>query len=263
MEEFPGGAPTQLSQLSSTAQSFLLGISCSSDGLSCTTIGASITSNTGTPISYTIVDGGTTWSTPQTMITPPNTPFNVILNIFCDTKNENCAAVGYSNSPGNEIPLIYNSSNKGLNWKYIQPTLPTNALTEVLLGVSCDSAVTQCTAIGYANSANTIIPINYYSKDGGISWSTPTLSPIPAEASASTLTQVSCDASTGLNCIAAGSANLSRNEVPLSYSSTDGGISWNNAIFPPLPRALHIKWPKCTTLRLASHKLHSHRLCAQ
>ncbi|MDR3501924.1 MAG: hypothetical protein P4L79_05010 [Legionella sp.] len=224
------GAPNQLSQLSSIAQSFLLGISCSDDGLSCTAIGASIISNTGTPISYTTVDGGATWSIPQPLITPQNTPFNVLLNISCDAKNQNCVAVGYSNPPGNETPIIYTRNNNGLNWNYIQPSLPANALTGVLLGVSCDSAATRCTAIGYVNSADTIIPVNYYSRDGGISWSTPTLLPILSGATSSTVTQINCDTSTGLSCIAVGSASVSGNEVPLSYSSADGGVSWNKAI---------------------------------
>lgn len=183
----------------------------------------------GIPLYYTTGNGGGTWSSPQAIRTPENTYFNVLLNIFCDTKNQNCVAVGYSNTPGNEIPLIYNSHNHGLTWNYIQPVLPSDALTGVLLGVACDSEVTQCMAIGYANAGNAIIPISYYSRDGGISWSTPTLLPIPSAATASTLAQVNCDAHTGLHCIAVGSARLSGNEAPISYKSTDGGVSWSNA----------------------------------
>ncbi|MFJ1268474.1 sialidase family protein [Legionella lytica] len=232
-------SPNQLAQISSRAQSFLLGINCSKDGIRCTAIGASLTLDTGIPLCYTTDDGGATWSAPHTLATPENTHFNALLNIFCDTKNQNCVAVGYSNTPGNEIPLIYNSHNHGADWNYIQPILPENAFTGVLLGVACDSALTQCLAVGYANTGNLIIPISYYSKDRGLSWSTSTLLPIPTQATASTLVQVNCDANSGLHCIAIGSARLSGHEVPLSYQSTDGGVSWGNTILltPPVSAA--------------------------
>lgn len=228
-------APIQLSPLSASTPSFLLDVHCSSNGLQCIALGASIALETTTPLNYISQDGGGTWSAPQAMSTPENTNFNVLINISCDASNQNCIAVGYSNPPGNEVPLVYTSSDGGTNWNYAQLTLPANASTGVLLGISCNSTIVQCTAIGYGNLANAIIPISYSSSDGGSTWGTPTLATLPDGAESTVLTQISCDSNTGLQCLALGAATLSGKTIPLNYISPDGGATWSLAILPTPP----------------------------
>ena len=204
------------------------------------------------PLSYTSTNGGSSWSVSSALSLPGDvaTTFAiaVLSGVACDSTGLQCTAVGsYKNTSNNIVPLSNTSINGGNSWS-LSTTLPlpvdvsTSATANsVLSGVACDSTRLQCTAVGfYRNTSSKTVPFSYTSFNGGNSWSLSTTLPLPTDvlitaAANSVLNGVACD-STGLQCNAVGAyRNTSNRTVPFSYTSTNGGNSWNLSSALPLP----------------------------
>ena len=155
------------------------------------------------------------------------------------------ATVGfYRNNNDSVAALSYTSTNGGSTWVVSAPLpLPGDVKTTVtsqvsdLVSITCDSAA-HCSAVGfYKNNDDGQAPLSYTSTDGGITWalSAPLLLPadvktIPADQD-NKLVSTTCD-SAG-HCSAVGFyKNNHDGYAPLSYTSTDGGITW--ALSAPL-----------------------------
>ena len=163
----------------------LQGVSCSSTGIRCAAIGFYFNNrNNLTPLSYTTANGGTTWSLSATLFLPSDVAANGIQNtelqgVSCDSAGTRCVAVGFYRSTSNNInPLSYTSVNGGATWS-LSATLPlpvdvagNGGQNSELQGVTCDSARTQCSAVGfYLNSSNNLVPLSYVTSNGGVNWS--------------------------------------------------------------------------------------------
>ncbi len=237
----------------SVANSRLRGVTSDTTRLQCTAVGSyKNTSSNIVPLSYTSTNGGNSWSLSTTLPLPGDvattTAIAVLNGVACDSTGLQCTAVGsYKNTSNNIVPLSNTSINGGNSWS-LSTTLPlpvdvsTSATANsVLSGVACDSTRLQCTAVGfYRNTSSKTVPFSYTSFNGGNSWSLSTTLPLPTDvlitaAANSVLNGVACD-STGLQCNAVGAyRNTSNRTVPFSYTSTNGGNSWNLSSALPLP----------------------------
>jgi hypothetical protein len=153
------------------------------------------------------------------------------------------------------LPLAYASNNFGSSWTLISGSAPPllappadmniNSATQPpglisvtgLTSISCNATANKCTTVGaYVTINSDNIPLSYTTSDGGASWTTNSSLPKPPDA---LLTQglirialygISCDQSTGMRCVAVGTYQKHDSSldyyIPLSYTSTDGGLSW-------------------------------------
>ena len=206
-----------------SGQGFLLGIACSSNGLVCTTVG---TDGDLIPISYTSSDGGVTWLASITQPPVNGSGGGQLYGVACSNNGLSCTAVG---NDGNGLPLSYISSDGGVTWMASTTQPPVNSSGQgYLYGVACATNGMMCTAVG---SELYGAPISYISSDGGVTWRASTTPP-PVNGSASGfLARVVCSAN-GLTCTAVG---YDGNQVPLSYTTLDGGDTWvASTTQPPL-----------------------------
>lgn len=211
-------------------QQQLSGITCSSNGMNCTSVGFYVSNSTFTPVafSYTTINGGSSWSASASLPQPPNSHQTVLNGVACDSSGVKCTAVGnyFLISAFEIIPLSYVSTNGGNSWS-LSHTFPPphNNGFDAVLSVACGSTGDNCVAVGYNGFSAEQRPSSYVSTDGGNTWSNSTELPHPT-GSQMELQSVVCD-STGLTCTAAGYyTNHSGQTVPLTYYSTDGGDHW-------------------------------------
>lgn len=130
-------------------------------------------------------------------------------------------------------PLAFISSNNGATWSASVP--PDTGLDggAILSGVGCDGL--HCSAVGnYGDSNGNELPLFYSTLDGGVTWSEPSFFslqgiPMPALTEIQTVA-ISCS---GSKCSTVGSyQDNSNRHQPLSYSSSDYGVTWSQPYFP-------------------------------
>ena len=188
----------------------LFSVACSSNGISCTAVGNDASN---VPLSYVSTNGGIDWV--------PSTPFDpsgqgVLYGVACSSNGTTCTAVG---NDVNNVPLSYVSTNAGADWALsaMQPMPSSNQ--GYLSSVACSSNGAICTAVGY-DVFN--VPLSYTSTSGGVNWALSSTQPPVNPSGGGQLFSVACS-SNGTTCTAVGHDN---DNVPLSYTSTNGGVNW-------------------------------------
>lgn len=138
-----------------------------------------------------------------------------------------------SDKTGASELLSYITRDNGKTWtpSAVPPVAKEGMMWTSLINSTCDSLGQHCISIGMIKpSIGSVAPISYISDNGGETWSEV---PINAFADFYTFHAISCD-SFGRICVAMGS-HLGTSLKPVSYTSTDGGKSWNvNANIPTL-----------------------------
>jgi hypothetical protein len=176
-----------------TTVSILNGVSCTSAS-TCTAVGYYVNSSVNSGMQETLIEtlSGGSWSvtTPGAL---PNGTISALNGVSC-TSATACTAVGYyynNNTPSTQVALAETLS--GGTWNLTPAAaVPATATATVLNGVSCSSA-TACTAVGYYDNNN--IPSTQVALAETLSGGTWNLTPaaaVPAGATASDLTGVSC-----------------------------------------------------------------------
>jgi len=223
-----GGVSWQVSSILPPAQgggqNYLQSVACDSTGMKCASVGVYDNGGPSLPLSYTSVDGGNSWQVSSTLPPVQGIGANVLNSITCDSTGMKCTAVGQYINGGPSIPLSYTSSDGGDTWQVSSTLPPVQGNGESkLFSVACDSTRMICTAVGYYKNNALYASLSYTSQDGGATWQVSTTLP-PAQGSDDELSGVSCDSS-GLICVAVGT-NYDSQGVPLSFTSSDGGITW-------------------------------------
>lgn len=210
----------------------LAGVSCTSNGLTCTSVGFS-NFPVYFPVSYFTLDGGNTWSRSQAISLPPSGTTGQFYMASCSNSLA-CAVVGSYRLSGVWKPLSYTSSDGGNHWN-VSTTLPAaqGAQDNNLYGVACDTNVQKCVAVGsyYEQTISSTAPLSYISTDGGASWTASSSMPPFTGSGTSILQSVACDSS-GLKCVAVGYATSTKT-YPIAYTSSNGGDTWTLSATPP------------------------------
>lgn len=133
------------------------------------------------------------------------------------------------------------SNNGGVTWvlSSTQPPLPANSSTQ-LWGVNCSKNGLNCIADGWAVIGGEELPVTYTSFNGGDSWQSAVFPTLPTTSGyqSGVLFSVACS-STGKQCVSAGYVqqdSSSSMAVPVSYQTSDGGITWKSAVLPNAPQ---------------------------
>jgi photosystem II stability/assembly factor-like uncharacterized protein len=215
-------------------------IACDLSGVICIAAGSALSTVTGDTINYsaTTRDNGSTWN----LVTLPLTASMIsnanVGGIACDSTGLVCAIAGFTTTPAPFTvlnPLVFTTTDGGNSWSNaIFPTLPAGAATGALTAISCNDRGLLCTAVGRAIFSGNENPLAYTSKDGGNTWSSAILPSFPVGGVNGRLSGVSCDNS-GLICTAVGRYTNAGVRRLLSYTTTDGGNTWSNPIFPEIP----------------------------
>jgi hypothetical protein len=118
-----------------TIDNILNAVSCSTSGLYCTAVGGTNFQSTTTTgnLSYTSINGGTTWSNPTLPEISTGSLNNLINGIFCDSTGTDCAAVGFTTDSIFSYFTTNFSSNNGINWSSIM-LLSTQGYTSPSIG---------------------------------------------------------------------------------------------------------------------------------
>lgn len=229
-------------------------VTCDNTGLICNAVGFYLTTaNNIVPLSYRSVNGGASWSLSNPLPLPSNVAANgvqtsVLQGIACDTQGQVCNAIGYYRTTSNDVvPLSFNSKNGGVSWSLsaVLP-LPADVVSSgvqqsFLSGIHCNNSGSQCVAVGYyLDLSNNFLPFTYTTANASLNWVLGTTLQLPIDVAGnggrkSGLRGVTCDSS-GLNCIAVGFYLTQDNNLyPLSYTSTNRGLSWSLSNPLPLP----------------------------
>jgi Neuraminidase (sialidase) len=162
------------------------------------------------------------------------------INVRTLASSGSLTAVGFYSDVLDKFPLTYISRDNGVTWS-VSTTLPVPVgnSSDGLNGTACSSNGLQCTAVGQYENGVTRVPLSYVSVDGGDNWSNSTTLP-PVLGTNSSLRNVACS-SDGLRCSTVGAYELVGITQPLSYTSTDGGVTWSaSATLPPGHGALDV-----------------------
>lgn len=194
------------------------------------------------PLVYTSSDGGDNWSLSPSLDLGATLPLKSLFGVSCwGTPGTTCVGVGDAlDGSSIESPVIYTTADGGVSWSApIQaPTLtyPSGTDNGQLFSVTCDSS--NCVAVGQAflgTPSTQTKPLAYSSSDGGSSWSSPktfVLPSLPVPQDRGGLSAVAC---VGNACATVGSSFSGVTQIPLVYSSSDGGNTWAIANPQPLP----------------------------
>lgn len=172
-------------------------------------------------------DAGMTW-TPKNFktILPKNyNGYGIFNSIYCG--DNNCLLVGtYRDSKDKNHPLLYKSSDNGINWTLVT-ALPKDYLNDgIFYDVNCDKML--CIAVGYYRNKNDQWqPLLAVSQNVGLTWFYPEtiITNLPANASTPEFKKAYCKDQL---CSAVGQYTLGINTtMPLLAKSTDGGATWN------------------------------------
>ncbi|MCW8409363.1 glycoside hydrolase [Legionella sp. PATHC035] len=218
-----------------------LNVTVDSNGPGLTTIslavGAYGTNTTGAPVVYKSSDNGMTWPTAVLPSVSGISSFQTFLfGVGCTGKF--CTTIGnYFTNNGAVQPISYSTKDGGSTWSAVN-VLSTNGIPAInnynqINAVSCSGS--NCTAVGFSGptSGGTPLPLTYSSTDYGTTWSPPNLlsiAALPPANQGARLGSVSCS---GTNCTAVGFYYDSLgHRIPLSYYSTNNGVTWSSAILP-------------------------------
>lgn len=194
-------------------------------------VGGYLANGVAAPLTYISTDNGMTW---PTAVLPPVTGISnnqaVLFGVGCTGKF--CTTVGYYADASNiPHPLSYSTKDGGVTWSAVN-LLPTVNEADVINAVSCVGS--NCTTVGASGPlTGDPVPLTYTSTDYGTTWSQPNLlsiAALPPANQGARLASVSCS---GINCTAVGFYydNLGH-RLPLSYYSTNNGVTWSSAILP-------------------------------
>ncbi|CDZ78150.1 Neuraminidase (sialidase) [Legionella massiliensis] len=220
----------------------LYAVNCNSNGTLCTAVGFYVdAAQNYLNLAYYSLDGGSTW-TQSTL--PPLDPaiytFNSLNSVSCDATGMNCTAVGAGNNLTQGVSYSVHSTDGGKTWGSAYTVLsgPVAPAGTLASSIFCDAATgLKCAMISSVSGPttqqlvfSTLYPTSYTTTDGGATWNGPVnLLTIPT-ATNNSGSSVACD-STVTHCIATGGGSLpSKINLPLVYSSNDGGNSWSAPI---------------------------------
>jgi hypothetical protein len=160
--------------------------------------------------------------TPDTLQSEPLRS-NIEVEIDCGA-NSKCATVGFYNDPSQILPLSYTSNNSGVDW-LVSTALPLpTGRNYQLREISCLSSG-KCSAVGYYVDTDSIqVPLSYTSNNWGMDWLVSTTLPPQQGGVFNVLNSNSCT-STG-KCAAVGNYTQGTQNVPLSYTSSNFGVTW-------------------------------------
>lgn len=239
--------PTLLSndiQSIAGATSALYGVTCSANGLNCIAVGTTTAGGSG-PLVYTTSNGGSNWNAAQILSSALNTQnknstlaaAGALYGVACSSDGVQCTAVGIKL---NSNPLTYTTNNSGTSWTAVPPNppsllMPTRQGNKQLIGastlvsVACSSNGMNCITVGNTTFTGPTTTLVYKSSDGGASWGTFTSLTAPAGSTDTRLSGITCDSSGSL-CTAVGTATISGVKHAISYSTSDGGTTWETPI---------------------------------
>ncbi|STY31105.1 BNR/Asp-box repeat containing protein [Legionella wadsworthii] len=151
---------------------------------------------------------------------PPESQLSVLVGAYTNT---NALA-----------PLVYTSNNNGATWpKAVLPSIAGLTNQSALIATSCVGPL--CTAVGRTRTNNGLSTLTYSSSDGGATWSAPNVLPRTGPlvgSDDSFIIAVSCVKN---NCVSGGAfENNTGMTFPLSYTSSDNGITWSAPNVPSI-----------------------------
>lgn len=199
---------------------FVNGVFCLS-ATTCLAVGQ----QTNAPAIFQTTNSGVSWSTIP--VTPPPSLTARLFGVSCN--GTNCTAVGFEMGVVPLQPIAYTSANSGSTWSApIFPTQHPGSTDSRLASVSCSGA--NCVAVGFFTLAGVIQPLVYTSSNNGNTWTESPTPPVLVGTTQTKLTSVFCS---GTICNASGFYQQGANQFPVTYHSTNSGVTWSAPILPP------------------------------
>jgi len=209
-----------------SSMSMFLTVSCLAGTPDCVAVGSSSSSNSF--VASTTSDGGSTWTTPQTLNAQATDPvFTNILSCTGTASAATCAAVWNANSPTSTSTAeayVGTGAIDSLSWS-AATTFPTAG--DVLAGVACPST-TSCVVVGSNSGSSPTAGVadTLSIASGSGTWGTPT-----TPSGTAVLDGVACTSST--DCTAVGYWLLTSGrytyEIDATTVTSDGGSTWSSA----------------------------------
>lgn len=243
-------------------------VACDSITQSCVALGFESDENNQkvTRVSYASEDGGKSWQQSVKLPMPQGDAEDEIDSaaLSCDESAVKCIAAHFVII--NKMPqiVVYKTLDGGKSWT--EPKLlatkvnrndrkillsNSNNLEATFVSASCDPSATNCVISGGINTSKVFVPVIYSTQDSAENWSAAKKLIPPRHRSPSnivhgtTLLDVACD-QTGKKCLTVGNTIAQNNvfndyyaSLPVVYSSSNGGKSWNKPQKLPTKIKLH------------------------
>ncbi len=203
-------------------------------GTVCTIVGQSydVSLLNQSPLAYTSTNSGATWTLSPALTLPQAQGF--ISDVSC--VGTTCTAVGSSFAGDDHtfsLGLAYTSTDSGSTWTLSSSLTPPGGQAQVrVVSVSCDGS--NCVAVGSAFNTNyttDAVPVAYTSTNSGSTWTLSTTLSVPH--TTGQLYHVTCKDG---HCVTVGaSPDVTTNNLPVAYTSTDSGSTWTAVTTFTLP----------------------------
>jgi hypothetical protein len=202
----------------------LYAVTCDSTGNQCIAVGGGV----GLSVNniFALIYSHSNWSNPISPPPPAGAQTVFLTGVACNSTAQNCTAVGYSQDFSQSFSLLsYSTTDGGTSWSVPSTPAFVGSLNS-FNGITCDTNLgTTCIAVG----SNASMAYSYKTSDGGATWSGPTFLATPTGASGTNVAHISCDA-IAKNCTTTGYATYGNLGQPISYTTSDGGVTWSNPI---------------------------------
>lgn len=163
--------------------------------------------------------------------TTSSTPLNVSESSVNASLNAITAGY-YANASGAQAPLTYYTTDFGITWTTsLPPAEGAPTQNSLINGASCtDDSAQFCWLAGVYKSLGAVItsPLVYFTSNGGASWTAGF--PTSQGVGDSQLNAISCNGSSGQYCTAAGSYIPASTIAPITYYTTNAGVTWTSSI---------------------------------
>lgn len=152
--------------------------------------------------------------------------------ISCDQSGQLCLAVGSEKNAKISNLQIYKSQNAGIDWNApikLEKALFESASDTLEAQISCDSSGLACAIVRVGKIEDSLTPMTYFTKDGGLTWSGPhIIFHTTAFVKDNIHVGIKCN-NDGSSCIIMSTSNKNRDISSKIYVISQNGEKWEPA----------------------------------
>ena len=152
--------------------------------------------------------------------------------VSCDQSGQLCLAVGSDKNAKISNLQIYKSQNAGIDWSTpitLQKALFESSSDSLEAQISCDSSGLACAIVRVGKIEESLTPMTYFTKDGGLTWSGPHVIFHPTSFVKDNIhVGIKCS-DDGASCIIMSTSNKNRDISSKIYVISQNGEKWEQS----------------------------------
>lgn len=202
----------------------LTGIACDVTAKHCLAVGFIAKKDVVQHVVYRTKDGGDTWSKPILLYKTFEVPNNERMKVSCDDAGMLCHVAGSMRTHTKEYIVVHSTYDGGLTWSQQRFSRKQHSFSHVT-GLACGTWGEHCVVLAKSEGESRASFV-YITDDMGQTWSEHILPKSKNRAEYDGAQDISCSDS-GLICMTVGGMDNFYAVKPISYVTTDGGVTWS------------------------------------